>query len=689
MDEPTRRRATALLGLVAWAWVPLGLTGLSAPPGLVALPVAAVVVAGAVGFGALLLRLLGAWARLDRERWVWAALLGLGVTGSAMASLAGVDRFSTGTAVVVVAAGLVALVAHGRALVGDQRRPPAAGGAGDSARWGAGWYALLAPAAALVVVRAAAPPSFYDALVYHLGLPMQFAARGGSFVTPHDHYTAMPLLAELAASPALLMGGPEAHGAVYALEWLLLVVAVGVFVRRALPTAPAGSAGAAGFVCASMPLAVFLPSATKPDLLAALWALLALRAVVGVGAPAAASRGAWARVGAAAAGFGCATKTTFLLWLVPVGVVAVAVAWRARRSLVDPTPPATTQGALLSSLGAVVGPGVVGLAFGAWPYVRNAVRLGDPLYPFGPWRGDDGPAWLDHTRALLAGDARPVRDLDALLALPGQLAFGRDPTSNEALGLVVVTGLPLLLLHRATLRALAPALVVAALTLLPWCATHALPRYDPFLWLALGVAGGLGLAHARAGGRAGTGIVAAAAVLAGVQWHWNLAVDDSLLRGPGQLLTQRRTRAEFLAGALELAPAYAFVGEHARGGCVFLATGDARIAYLEVPALVSEVYTRPLLDVLLAEASSAPAVVERLRALGATHVVLGRSARARLQRRGWSGGDAAVWQALPAALGAPLYKDEDAAVFALSPSSPASATCNVGVAPGAGPSSTR
>jgi hypothetical protein len=648
--EANLRRATALLGLFALLWVPAGLSGLSAPPGWTALPVALFVFIGALGWGIVGLRLLRAWSVLDRERWIWAPVLGLGVVGALQSILAGIDRFGAGPTVVVVLAGIAAALAHLPALLVDTRERPRA--------LGAGWLVGLAPAAALVFVRTAAPPTFYDALVYHLGLPTQFVARGGSVVTPHDHYTAMPLLAEMAASPALLLGGPEAFGALYACEWLLLVGAVVVFVRRAHPTGPVGSAGAAAFVCASMPLVVFLPSGTKPDLLAALWALIAVRALFELWRTDGPVRPALLSVGAAAAGFGCATKTTFLLWLVPLGVVFAVLAVRARLRVQT----------MLGSCALV-------LACGAWPYLRNAWRLGDPFYPFGSGTSAEAPAWLEHTRALLAGDARPVTSLDALLALPGELAFGRDPTCNEALGLVFVAGVPLLLLHRATVVRLAPLFVVAALTLPPWLLTHALPRYDPFVWLALGIAGGLGLAHAEVVGRAGVGATVAAMVLAGVQWTWNFAADDSLLRGAHAFLQQRKSRAEFLAGALELAPAYAFLNENARGGCVFLATGDPRIAYLEVPAVLSEVYARPVLDVVLAEASTAIAAVERMRTFGTTHVLIAAGARARLQRRGWSGGDPALWESLPRALGTPVYEDATAAVFALAPPG-APAGCN-------------
>ncbi len=618
--------------------------------------------AAATGFGMLALRLCGAWRVLDAERWAWAAVVGLGVEGMCLWLLAHAHAFTRPAAAVVVAAGLVALASHGRSLVADLA---GVDGAGRSSTWGALWLAALAPFGALVVLRAAAPPSFFDALVYHLGLPMQFAARGAAVVDVHDMFTAMPLLGEMAASPALLLGGPEGLGFVYALEWILLAAAVFTLARRVFPALPAAG-GACAFATASMPLAVFLPSGTKPDLFAALLAVVVLRALAALATPRVVDveggvRVPLLRLGALCLGFGCATKTPFVLWTAVAVAVAVAVVLVDRRA-------AARRGVA----GALAGRDgwrtlavclVLIVVAGALPYARNFVAFGDPLFPFA-----GGPAWAVHTRALLDADAhRPHGVLD-VLSLPWTLMASTDPTADEVLGAVPFLGVAVLLVLRpaGTGRVFAVWGLAVALTLPLWLATHALPRYDPLLWVVLGVAGGAGLAAVRA--RAARAAVAAAVLLAGVvDFSWSFAADNVLLRDPNALLTQRVDRRAFLRGALEPFSAYTWLNEH-HAGCVFLAGGDARVAYLEVPAVLSEVYARPFAAQIVAEAASVDDVVARIRETGATHVLLGNGAQRAWQRRGWGRFDAAAqarFDALPSALGAPVYEDRFEKVFAV------------------------
>mgnify|MGYP005842160489 CR=1 FL=1 len=71
-----------------------------------------------------------------------------------------------------------------------------------------GWARLLLAAAPLVVLLpvALAPPFFYDALVYHLGLPWQTLLEHGLRPHPENVYTTTPPLAQLVALPALAAG---------------------------------------------------------------------------------------------------------------------------------------------------------------------------------------------------------------------------------------------------------------------------------------------------------------------------------------------------------------------------------------------------------------------------------------------------------------------------------------------------
>jgi hypothetical protein len=74
----------------------------------------------------------------------------------------------------------------------------------------AGWQwrgALPAATAGLVVLPVAlAPPFFYDALVYHLGLPWQALQESGISPHPENVFAAFPPLVQLVYAPLIAVG---------------------------------------------------------------------------------------------------------------------------------------------------------------------------------------------------------------------------------------------------------------------------------------------------------------------------------------------------------------------------------------------------------------------------------------------------------------------------------------------------
>jgi hypothetical protein len=627
--------ATVALVVVGGAAAVAAMQQLGDDRALLAALMAALVLAAATGIGALALRALGVFALLDRERFVWSAAAGVGLLGQLMFALAHLKLFSPLAAGALVAAGLLALARECKELAADLR----------ALRFSP-WLLAIAPAALLVVVRCTAPPTFYDALVYHLGLPMQFAARGGAFVSEASVFTAMPLLGELAASPALLLGGPEAFGLVSALLFLLAAGACAATARAAFG---AEAAGPAAFVFATAPLTISFAVCTKPDLLAALCALGALRAVVHVAndadAPAAPgpARAPWALLFSLFLGLGAATKTFFLP--LAASMIVVVLAWpRLRRGFAPDSARPILWGALLF------------VALASPPYVRNWIAFGDPLWPFLTGvLGDDTPQ-LAHTRAILAGEALKVRSLSDLLALwrlPYDLSFVTPSVMNDVLGALPLLGVLLAVLEKNRPRALAPLLVLLVASLPAWLLTYRLVRYDPLLFTVAPLAAGFALARALARplGRPLVSAIVAPAALASLMWSF--AADEALLRGTARYLLRQEERDELLARVLAPYPAFAAAKDALpEDACLLLAIDDPRIAFLEVPALVSERYAEPLVARLV----RADDPLAAARALGATHVLASRHLGRALERFGWPQPPTAL-EALLSSLGEPLYDD--------------------------------
>lgn len=115
----------------------------------------------------------------------------------------------------LLGAGALTLLLTAAGLAGVLNREVAVGVVGGLAlggrwrrwRWPS-WPLLLAlaPPVLLLLPVALAPPFFYDALVYHLGLPWQALLEGGWRPHPENFYSTLPPLAQCVALPALAVG---------------------------------------------------------------------------------------------------------------------------------------------------------------------------------------------------------------------------------------------------------------------------------------------------------------------------------------------------------------------------------------------------------------------------------------------------------------------------------------------------
>lgn len=345
-------------------------------------------------------------------------------------------------------------------------------------RW-AGWGnarsavpALIGGAVTLPV--ALAPPFFYDALVYHLGLPWQALVEGGFRAHAENVFAAFPPLAQLIYTLPLAAGADRVPAL---LHWGSVIAAA--LALRALARRLGAAHRLADLAATALPL---LPGlALVPGLPAAEgWTLAALLAAAALALDRPRSGQDFligGLLGAAAA-----ARLQGLPWALALGLVAVA---RSRRRP------------------AAAGRVAVGVAAGSAPWwLKNLVLLGQPLAPLGwnrpgletLWRdagshldllgrpaallGQLGPALAPHLPYLL-----PLA-LAAVLAVSG----GRRPT-RWALGLALF-GLTAWAVTGTLPRFLAPS--VALLVALA-AAAGSSPLRRLSAWLAVGVTAGLGL----------------------------------------------------------------------------------------------------------------------------------------------------------------------------------------------------
>jgi hypothetical protein len=131
----------------------------------------------------------------------------------------------------------------------------------------------VAAALALLLFYAAFPPTFYDALLYHLGVPGYYLQAGGFAAWPENLFSALPQNAEML--DLLLLSGGSLHGPkflslVSALALLLYLADWGRASKLRHPWMPA-------LIFFSIPEVVFLAATEKNDLLLMLFLLPGVR----------------------------------------------------------------------------------------------------------------------------------------------------------------------------------------------------------------------------------------------------------------------------------------------------------------------------------------------------------------------------------------------------------------------------
>ena len=220
--------------------------------------------AAALGYGALLFPFLDT-GKTTGERLVTRSILGLGIV--IMATMAGGwlrlwgPWFHHG----LLACGLLLL-----ALRPPRVADPACPG------WRKRHLLWAVPALAALLFYAAFPPTFYDALLYHLGVPGYYLQAGGFAPWLENIFSALPQNAEMLN--LLLLSGGSVHGP----KFLSLAAALALLVYLADWARQSGlrHSWLAPLLFFSIPEVIFLVVTEKNDLLLMLFLLPAVRLLV-------------------------------------------------------------------------------------------------------------------------------------------------------------------------------------------------------------------------------------------------------------------------------------------------------------------------------------------------------------------------------------------------------------------------
>ncbi|MBI5622777.1 MAG: glycosyltransferase family 39 protein [Elusimicrobia bacterium] len=574
----------ALLHLSAWGLGRLGLKGLGVEPED---RLNAFLLASALGWGALGL-----------------AMLGLGLAG----------LWRGPVLVLVLGPGLAALAFE--LFLGD-RSSPASPGA--SSRW-TGWEGFLASfllvLAGFDLFASFMPEIFYDALVYHLGLPELYWTKGGIVPAPELLYSGLPLMVQMLYSMALPLGGDVLCRALhwsFGVETLFLTFALG----RGLGGRTAGLLAACLFYGIPLVSALSWKAAVEHG-----QAVFQTAAFLCLAASASRTEktGPWAVLAGLLAGFAMGSK--YQAWpLLPILVPVLWWTWKDR--------PQRRRDLLLFA-------GSAALMTLPW-CLKNVLHYGNPVYPVLAERFGQAPfpRWRE-----LMGDAEAVR-LAEVLGSAKSLSFWlthpwRIPFENMDHGSILFMVLPVALLAR--FRPGAPALLwLSWLGLwLSWSLTTRMLRYClPNIPLACALtAAALETGFSprlRSMLRAGLVYVLTFEAVYAMTWFYALRAAPVVLG--------RQGASEYLSRAhpsyhCPVQPAIDFVNAQTPPGAKVLFLGEARRYGIKREAVVMSYYDEYPLQWWLDKSSSSEDIRRSMAEAGVTHILVNRLELSRWQAPG-------------------------------------------------------
>ncbi len=489
------------------------------------------------------------------------------------------------------------------------------------------WATLLGPAlgATLALPLAVTPPFFYDALVYHLGLPWQALLEGGIRAHPEDLFSAFPPLAQLLASVPLAAGMSRAPALLHWWSFVVAGAAVGALARRL--GAPRWAAVLAAACVPALPgdaLVAGLPAAEGLALAGIFTATaMALGSTRGTGA---------ALLAGLLAGAASATRVQAVAWSLIVIVLVVLRAhrrWRAGS--------AAAAGWLAGSA--------------PW-WVKNLVLLGAPFAPIG-WRGEGiGILWREGGVLMKLG----LPPLEAARQFAAAVTPHAAYLAPLALAAVLASLPPAG--RRARLAALAALAGLAA-----WGLTGIVPRFlAPTLGVVLAVAASAARRGRAGAWAAGLALAATAAVCL------TFGVNELRRVGPAWLLKPNRSVP---SGWIPNDPFPAFAAARSLPAAArVLFVGEPRgFGFPRRFVAPSQFDVSPLRAVLETSADPGEAC-ERLRTQGFTHILVNWGELDRLAGgypvapwrsvQGWK-----RWNTFIAWLGRPAVQAGSVQVFAL------------------------
>ncbi len=296
-----------------------------------------------------------------------------------------------------------------------------------------------------------APPHFYDALVYHLGLPWSWLVNGSFAPVDHNLFSHFPLAGSTVFLLPVAAGVPEAAAGPH---WLTFAAVLTTVVRLSKNLGAGRWSWIAAILLGGTWHGPWMASLAGADHLVLLGVLVAAELWT---SPEDNGRRPWAAAGVAlgrALGLALSSKYTAAVPVAALLVAAFALC-RPRRE--------------------AIGAGVIALATSSFWWVRNAATAGNPFHPL-LWNWFGGGGWTAEDYARYTGIVREgVAGAESCIV--GMLNLATPAQLGVWFSLAVVVALAAVFGPGSAPRHARVIAVAALLSVVGWSVTAQIARY--------------------------------------------------------------------------------------------------------------------------------------------------------------------------------------------------------------------
>ena len=570
------------------------------------LAVAAVVLLAAWTAGHRLLALIWPGGR-DTGSAVYSALgLGFGSIAAVVFALGGAGWLGRALLVSLLVAGAIAGTLD---LVPAFRRWIRSTGSEKAPYRAIEAVAVVLPLA-LGFVYATLPPVFYDALVYHLGLPNLYVASG-SLVYPESFSLAgYPQNAELILTLAMAAGDEVA---VHLTGFFLTVLSALILRRLVLDRFGRVAGNLAYLLLVSQWFFSFQAVFLKVDLIGAFFLLAGFAAILD-GRDTDGYR-PWV-VGGLLVGLAVGVKFANLI---PVALAAVSLPWVVKTAVGT----RWKRGLLLL---------VLALAVSSPWMIRNTIHRGNPFFPafyerLGGTGWDDANAVRMRSETGMNLDRSVTASAKRLAGIGWRSGYGSGGEVSRAWMPLLLAGL--LLSRRREISWLLGLAAVGLVLGLTFFSTYL--RVYGWALLLIPLAGAVLWERFRhVAGRVALGLVFAAIALTGFKVSFDMC--DVISAGGRRVILGRLSPADYLVERLSYTPIARYINESTDPAARIRVIGSARTAYIHRACIASYVWDDPLAAGLVDDEAATRRAIQQLRDDGFTHVLLDTGEMDRLER---------------------------------------------------------